>query len=118
MKVLLSMLFVVTAWLPRFGALPCEARCVCSDIGSGDIEVYLTANDIPNKPLRATLTLDQLETLVLEAVKHPLENVFAAAEKAGALASTLAVVDLEELPLTYMPGNCRRVRVRVAGELA
>lgn len=28
------------------------------------------------------------------------------------------IVDLEELPLAYMPGNCRRVRVRVAGELA
>lgn len=39
------------------------------------------------------------------------------AERAGAVADTLSVVDLEELPLTYMPGNCRRVRVRVAGEL-
>lgn len=40
------------------------------------------------------------------------------AVQAGADASTLAVVDVEELPLAYMPGNCRRVRVRVAGELS
>ena len=40
------------------------------------------------------------------------------AEKAGAAASSVNVVDIEELPLAYMPGGSRRVRVRVAGELA
>lgn len=53
-----------------------------------------------------------------EAIAKATELARTRAETAGAVASTLTVVDLEELPLAYMPGNCRRVRVRVAGELA
>ncbi len=35
---------------------------------------------------------------------------------AGADAETLSVVDVEDLPLAYLPGDSRRVRVRVVGE--
>jgi len=35
----------------------------------------------------------------------------------GADSDTLKIVDVEDLPLAYMPGDHRRVRVRVAGEL-
>jgi N-methylhydantoinase A/oxoprolinase/acetone carboxylase beta subunit len=51
------------------------------------------------------------------AIAIATELAKARAIDAGAVASTLSVVDVEELPLAYMPGNCRRVRVRVAGEL-
>ncbi|MBY8823457.1 hydantoinase/oxoprolinase family protein [Sphingomonas colocasiae] len=37
---------------------------------------------------------------------------------AGACAQSLKTVDVEDLPLAYMPGGARRLRVRVAGELA
>ena len=37
---------------------------------------------------------------------------------AGAAAGSLAVVESEDLPLAYLPGNSLRVRVRVVGELA
>jgi N-methylhydantoinase A/oxoprolinase/acetone carboxylase beta subunit len=37
---------------------------------------------------------------------------------AGASVDTLTIVDVEDLPLAYMPGGARRMRVRVAGELA
>ncbi|MGE3666145.1 MAG: hydantoinase/oxoprolinase N-terminal domain-containing protein [Steroidobacteraceae bacterium] len=37
---------------------------------------------------------------------------------AGAAADTLQVLDLEELPLAYMPGGAVRIRVKVSGELA
>jgi len=37
---------------------------------------------------------------------------------AGASVDTLKTVDIEDLPLAYMPGGARRMRVRVAGELA
>ena len=37
---------------------------------------------------------------------------------AGADAHTLAVVDIEDLPLAYLPGDSRRIRVRVVGEAA
>ena len=36
---------------------------------------------------------------------------------AGARPESTAVVDLEELPLSYMPGNQVRIRVKVVGEL-
>ena len=37
---------------------------------------------------------------------------------AGADSATLATVDVEDMPLAYLPGNALRVRVRVAGEMA
>jgi N-methylhydantoinase A/oxoprolinase/acetone carboxylase beta subunit len=37
---------------------------------------------------------------------------------AGADRATLETVDIEDMPLAYLPGNALRVRVRVAGEMA
>ena len=37
---------------------------------------------------------------------------------AGADRGTLQTVDVEDIPLAYLPGNALRVRVRVAGEMA
>jgi N-methylhydantoinase A/oxoprolinase/acetone carboxylase beta subunit len=37
---------------------------------------------------------------------------------AGADPASLQTVDVEDMPLTYLPGNAVRVRVRVAGEMA
>jgi hypothetical protein len=37
---------------------------------------------------------------------------------AGAEGATLQTVDVEDLPLAYLPGNSLRVRVRVVGEIA
>jgi N-methylhydantoinase A/oxoprolinase/acetone carboxylase beta subunit len=37
---------------------------------------------------------------------------------AGADAASLATVDVEDMPLAYLPGNALRVRVRVAGKMA
>ena len=36
----------------------------------------------------------------------------------GADARTLQVVEIEDLPLAYLPGNSLRVRVRVVGDIA
>ena len=36
---------------------------------------------------------------------------------AGAAAASLSVVESEDLPLAYLPGNSLRVRVRVVGDL-
>ena len=40
------------------------------------------------------------------------------AVRAGADPGTLTVVEVEDLPLAYLPGNSLRVRVRVVGEIA
>jgi N-methylhydantoinase A/oxoprolinase/acetone carboxylase beta subunit len=53
-----------------------------------------------------------------EAIEKAIELARKRAEDSGAAPSSLQVVDVEDLPLAYMPGNCRRVRVRVAGDLA
>jgi hypothetical protein len=37
---------------------------------------------------------------------------------AGAVRGTLHTVDVEDIPLAYLPGNALRVRVRVTGEMA
>jgi hypothetical protein len=36
----------------------------------------------------------------------------------GAAAGSLQVVEVEDLPLAYLPGNSLRVRVRVVGDIA
>jgi N-methylhydantoinase A/oxoprolinase/acetone carboxylase beta subunit len=40
------------------------------------------------------------------------------AVEAGADRTTLDVVEVEDLPLSYLPGNSLRTRVRVVGEIA
>ncbi|MEP4192718.1 MAG: hydantoinase/oxoprolinase family protein, partial [Sneathiella sp.] len=42
----------------------------------------------------------------------------AKAVQSGALAETLTVVELEDLPIAYLPGHAIRARVRVVGDLA
>jgi hypothetical protein len=42
----------------------------------------------------------------------------ARAVKAGADPSTLQLLDSEDVPLAYLPGNASRVRVKVVGDLA
>ncbi|MGC2774182.1 MAG: hydantoinase/oxoprolinase family protein, partial [Bradyrhizobium sp.] len=40
------------------------------------------------------------------------------AVQAGAARDTLKTVDVEDMPIAYLPGNALRVRVRVAGAIA
>ena len=40
------------------------------------------------------------------------------ATRAGADSATLKLVEVEDLPLAYMPGNSLRVRVRIVGDIA
>lgn len=54
------------------------------------------------------------------------EEVLAAATKiakdnainAGASADSVSVIDVEDLPLAYLPGHAIRARVRVVGDIA
>ncbi|MGH9334745.1 MAG: hydantoinase/oxoprolinase family protein, partial [Vicinamibacteria bacterium] len=51
-----------------------------------------------------------------EAIGRATEMACQKAIEGGASADTLAVVDVEDLPLAYLPGDARRVRVRVVGD--
>jgi len=53
-----------------------------------------------------------------EAITEARRIAEARAAQAGADPATLEVVDVEDLPLAYLPGNSLRTRVRVVGEIA
>ncbi len=51
------------------------------------------------------------------AIEAATALAFERAEEAGAVPGSAEVVDVEDLPLAYVPGDARRVRVRVVGQL-
>ncbi|HWL80377.1 MAG TPA: hydantoinase/oxoprolinase family protein [Roseomonas sp.] len=53
-----------------------------------------------------------------EAMAEAERIARANAVASGAAAESLALVDIEDLPLAYMPGGALRVRARVVGEIA
>jgi N-methylhydantoinase A/oxoprolinase/acetone carboxylase beta subunit len=52
------------------------------------------------------------------AMEDAIAGAKARAIAAGACASSLEILDIEELPLAYVPGGAVRLRVKVAGDLA
>lgn len=53
-----------------------------------------------------------------EAVQQAKQEAMAMAVKAGADPSTVQVVDVEDVPLAYLPSNATRIRVKAVGDLA
>jgi N-methylhydantoinase A/oxoprolinase/acetone carboxylase beta subunit len=53
-----------------------------------------------------------------EALADAKQKATDAAVAAGARADTVTIVDVEDVPLAYIPGNATRVRVKAVGELA
>ncbi|HEV2186386.1 MAG TPA: hydantoinase/oxoprolinase family protein [Stellaceae bacterium] len=52
-----------------------------------------------------------------EAIAAAETQAVARARSAGADPATIATIEVEDMPLAYLPGNALRVRVRVAGEM-
>src|SRR5690606_37228620 len=53
-----------------------------------------------------------------DAIRAATREAQARAIEAGADPATLQTLDMDELPLAYMPGSATRIRVKVAGDLA
>ncbi|GER67723.1 hydantoinase subunit beta [Weizmannia acidilactici] len=53
-----------------------------------------------------------------QALESAKSQAMSEAIKAGADPDSLVVVDIEDIPLAYLPGNATRIRVKAAGELA
>jgi N-methylhydantoinase A/oxoprolinase/acetone carboxylase beta subunit len=53
-----------------------------------------------------------------EALADAKQKASANAVAAGARADSVTIVDVEDVPLAYIPGNATRVRVKAVGELA
>ena len=52
------------------------------------------------------------------AITAAQELAAARAVAAGADPATLAVIEIEDIPIAYLPGNARRIRVRCVGDVA
>jgi N-methylhydantoinase A/oxoprolinase/acetone carboxylase beta subunit len=52
-----------------------------------------------------------------QALADARNRAIEAAVAAGALRSSIEIVDVEDVPLAYLPGNATRVRVKAVGEL-
>jgi N-methylhydantoinase A/oxoprolinase/acetone carboxylase beta subunit len=53
-----------------------------------------------------------------EAIAAAEAQAVERARAAGADPATISTIEIEDMPLAYLPGNALRVRVRVAGEMA
>ena len=53
-----------------------------------------------------------------EALDDAKGEAAAKAVEAGADAATIQIVDVEDVPLAYLPGNATRVRVKAVGDLS
>ena len=53
-----------------------------------------------------------------DAIEAAKKSAIEKAVEAGALQSTIEVVEIEDLPLSYLPGQAIRARVRVVGDVA
>lgn len=52
-----------------------------------------------------------------EALNEARQGAFSEARRAGADPDTLDLIELEELPLAYLPGNAVRIKAKAAGRL-
>jgi N-methylhydantoinase A/oxoprolinase/acetone carboxylase beta subunit len=58
------------------------------------------------------------ETPREEALKIAKQEAIALAVQSGAQAETVEIIDVEDVPLQYYPGNTCRVKIKAAGDLA
>ncbi|MEE1556438.1 MAG: hydantoinase/oxoprolinase family protein, partial [Alphaproteobacteria bacterium] len=52
-----------------------------------------------------------------EAVAAAKDEAKTQAVEAGAEAASIRIVEMDEIPLSYLPGNATRLRVKVVGDL-
>ncbi|NDU99839.1 hydantoinase/oxoprolinase N-terminal domain-containing protein [Pseudoroseicyclus tamaricis] len=92
----------------------------------GDLEVirpenFAVANAVGAAIAQISGEVDRVYTLEKvtreECLKEAEEEATAAAIAAGALAETIQVIEREDVPLAYLPGNATRIHVKVVGEM-
>ena len=59
------------------------------------------------------LEVEDRDGAIERVTEHAIEN----AVKAGAIGETAEVIDIEEIPFTYMPGKREKIRIRVKGKV-
>lgn len=59
------------------------------------------------------LDIDDRDEAIAQVTEHAKDN----AALAGAIRDTVEVIDVEEIPFTYMPGKREKIRIRVKGQV-
>jgi len=59
------------------------------------------------------LDVEDRDEAIERVTRHAIDN----AVKAGAIRETAEVIDVEEIPFTYMPGKREKIRIRVKGKV-
>ena len=81
-----------------------------------------TANAIGSAISKVSGTYEQLvsfdEVPRETAIAKAKEEAVALAIAAGAIGETVEIIDVEDVPLAYYPGNTSRVKIKAAGDLA
>lgn len=85
-------------------------------------EYFGTANAIGSAISKVSGTYEQLvnydEIPREEALARAKEEATAMAVAAGAIPEKVEIIDMEDVPLAYYPGNTNRVKIKAAGDLA
>ena len=76
-----------------------------------------SALPLPRSLARSTVVYALAEIGRDQALEDAKARAVDAAVAAGALRSSVEIVDVEDVPLAYLPGNATRVRVKAVGEL-
>ena len=84
-------------------------------------EHFGCANAIGSAISKVSGTYEKLinydETPREEALENAKQEAIQLAVDAGAVRETVEIIDLEDVPLAYYPGNTNRVKIKAAGEL-
>jgi N-methylhydantoinase A/oxoprolinase/acetone carboxylase beta subunit len=94
-------------------------------IGAKSVQTPLhfgTANAIGSAISKVSGTYEKLvsfdKTPRAQALEAAKNEAIALAVQSGALKETVEIIDVEDVPLAYYPGNTSRVKIKAAGELA
>ncbi len=84
------------------------------------VEHYAVANAVGAAIAQVSGEVDQVFSSVPRetAIEQATAAAHQRALEAGAEEHSLSLVEVEDLPLAYLPGEARRIRVRVVGDVA
>ncbi len=90
-----------TAFKPEYFGVANAIGSAISKV-SGTYEKLVSFDDVPRE----------------KAIENAKAEAMEMAVEAGAVRETVQIIDVEDVPLAYYPGNTSRIKIKAAGELA
>ena len=113
----------MACWSPTWSRTTCKRSCslVIHQPPNWTSISRPCANAVGAAIAQVSGEVDRIYTLAKssreEALADAKQKATDAAIAAGARPDTVQIVDVEDVPLAYLPGNATRVRVKAVGEL-